>query len=251
VTPSAPAAVGLDGGRRSGTTTRLAWAVGSLRPGQIGAHFPEAHEVGGHRALFLAASGVGPEPAASAAAAGVIDAALGEWAQAIPTSPAHRALQAAVRRADVNTRAAILAGAWGAAPVALTALALTGREGFIAHLGHGRVYLCRDARCMQLTTDQTVADALVGLGIRCDVVRLWVAVGDVLVVCADGPASNLSQPAVTDAVRAAGPVPGRILEELVRPGHHRRPAPGLAVVVVTRGGRRSPGRQRAGKPLRP
>ncbi len=141
--------------------------------------------------------------------------------------------------------------------VAMTALTVTGREAFVAHVGHGGAWLVRGPECVQLTVDHTIAAELhrlrvvtdeqaaahpgrstptraLGLdaGLRADLVRQWVARGDVFVLCSDGPGALLGRAEIGQAVRAAEQVPVRVADELARLAGRRADARPVAIVVV-------------------
>ena len=219
MTQQAPAAAGPVGGRRFGVAGRAAWGVRAA-PGQAGVYAPPAGDLGGgNGGLFV----VGARRA--------VDAALRGWAQAQPGRP-HEALRAAVRRANLALLAAMFDGEPDAMPVAMTALALTGREAFVAHLGHGRGYLVRGRECVQLTAEHTTRTLGVEADPRCEVIRQWVARGDTFVLCCDGPAAALARAEIAEAVRSAGPVPVAVAEELARLAARRVGDGRVAVAVV-------------------
>ena len=124
----------------------------------------------------------------------------------------------------------------------LTAVALTGSELVVAHVGDSRAYLFRDGRLRQLTQDQTLVQSLVDAGAidaeqarthplrsvvlgalhgrdddlaRLEVGRYDIRPGDRLLLCSDG-LSGVVAPELLARVLADEPAPTAAATRLVR-----------------------------------
>jgi serine/threonine protein phosphatase PrpC len=137
----------------------------------------------------------------------------------------------------------------------LTALALTGNEAHIAHIGDSRAYLVRKKQCDQLTFDHSrVAEMLRmrlitpeqaathparsmltrSLGsapaVRIDLARAQVEAGDAFVLCSDGLWDLVSKNEITSVISTG--TAAEAAEEMVQAALGRGAPDNITVVVV-------------------
>jgi PPM family protein phosphatase len=116
-------------------------------------------------ALLAVADGVGGDVGGAVASTLVVDVLRAVVEQPGAVVPVDR-LRDAVASASAQLRLAVATnpGLDGMATT-LTAVVLTGHRLAVAHVGDSRAYLLRDGRLRQLTSDQTVVQALVDAGV--------------------------------------------------------------------------------------
>lgn len=98
----------------------------------------------------------------------------------------------------------------------LSAVYVVGDTAWIAHVGNSRVYLIRDRKVKQLTTDHTMAEVLAGVGVEasrttrkmliqaigvdCELAPLVIQTellpNDFLLICSDGFSDNMDAPEI-------------------------------------------------------
>src|ERR1035437_5847956 len=118
----------------------------------VGAYAPSEPEDRGP--LFVVADGMGGQPAGEVASRLAVETVLGTWTSG-PAAPPRQALRTAVRAANAAVFAASLAAAQRGMGTTLTAIAFSGREALIGHVGDSRAYLVRRQQCSQLTADHS------------------------------------------------------------------------------------------------
>ena len=242
-----------------GELQQLAWALrshpGAVRPENedfVGAYVPpESDEQG---ALFVVADGMGGHAAGEVASRLAVEAVLGAWATGRPAPP-HQALRTAVRAANATVFAASLDHEHQGMGTTLTALAVSGNEVHVAHIGDSRAYLVRKRQCTQLTSDHSrVAEMLrmrlitpeqasvhparsmltrslgSGPGVRVDLVQAQVESGDAFVLCSDGLWDLVSKSEISAAVGKE--TADEAAEEMLRAGLERGAPDNITVVVV-------------------
>ena len=204
--------------RAGGTVGAVAWGLCS-EPGPVrthnedfaGASVPVAGDgVGRREPLFALADGLGGHAAGEVASRTAIETMLARWA-AGGNDDAAKALRACAR--DANTAVVTASYEKGRAGMGstLTALALSGREALIVHVGDSRAYLVRGDSCTQLTNDHSRVGEMLRmklitperaathparsqltrslgatLSLQVDLVRRPVEPGDTFVLCSDG-----------------------------------------------------------------
>jgi protein phosphatase len=125
----------------------------------------DAPTLAGKGALFVVADGVGGLSAGEVASRAAAEAFVAEYYS--PRSP-HQ-VEAALRQAAqaANLRVFNLAHGpnadWHGMQTTLTALALSGQNAYLTHVGDSRVYLLRDGGLTQLTSDHSEAAELLRL----------------------------------------------------------------------------------------
>ncbi len=183
-----------------------------------------------HGVLLLVCDGMGGARAGEVASALAAETIEREWSAA-PGADRAAELVAAVERANAAVHEESLRDSeLGGMGTTCTALAVVGREVFVAHVGDSRAYLLRGGRLVALTSDHSLVAQLVRDGLltadqartdpRRNVVTRSVGVsanvdvdggrapldlepGDTLLVCSDGLHGVVEEP---DLARlAAGP----------------------------------------------
>ena len=142
----------------------------------------------------------------------------------------------------------------------LTALALAGNEGHIAHVGDSRAYLVRDGSCRQLTNDHSRVGEMLrrklispeqaakhparsqltqSLGadplVRVDLIREELHAGDVFVLCCDGIWDVVTRAEIADGVGGLGTTfrhPSELAEHFVETAVKRASADNVTALVV-------------------
>lgn len=147
---------------------KLSWAYlshpGVVRSGNedfVGVYAPTIPDDAWDRgALFVVADGMGGHAAGEVASRSAVDALLEAWRDG-PARPGLSDLRRAFRVANERVLAlsATESGRRGMGTT-LTALALTGTEALVAHVGDSRAYLLRDGTAAQLTADHSVVGEL-------------------------------------------------------------------------------------------
>lgn len=242
-----------------GELPQLSWALrshpGMMRPENedfVGAYVPS--EPDEHEALFVVADGMGGHAAGEVASRLAVEAVLGTWATGRPLPP-HQALRAAARVANATVFAASLDSEHQGMGTTLTALALSGNEAYVAHIGDSRAYLVRKRECTQLTSDHSrVAEMLrmrlitpeqaaihparsmltrslgSGPGVRVDLSRVQAEPGDTFVLCSDGLWDLVSRGEITNEVGRGSA--DDAAEKLLQAGLERGAPDNITVIVV-------------------
>ena len=193
----------------------FAWAlrshVGAVRDGNedfVGAYSPSVIE--DHGPLFVVCDGMGGHAAGEVASRMAVESVLTTWTTA-SAAPSQQAIRSAIRSANTAVFAASLDAETRGMGTTCTALALSGREGYVGHVGDSRCYLVHHDQCSQLTADHSRVGEMLRMrlitpeqaahhpsrsqltrtlgntpGVQVDVVRTPIHRGDVLVLCSDG-----------------------------------------------------------------
>jgi len=193
----------------------FAWAlrshVGAVREGNedfVGAYSPSVIE--DHGPLFVVCDGMGGHAAGEVASRMAVETVLTTWTTS-SAGPTQQAIRSAVRSANGAVFAASLDVETHGMGTTCTALALSGREGYVGHVGDSRCYLVHNGQCSQLTADHSRVGEMLRMrlitpeqaanhpsrseltrslgaapGVQVDVVRTPISRGDVLMLCSDG-----------------------------------------------------------------
>jgi len=208
----------------------LSWALRS-HPGQVraenedsvGAFAPREFE--GRGPLFVVADGMGGHAAGEVASRIAVESILREWTSG-PSGAPRQALRAAARVANGAVFAASLDVETRGMGTTLTALALSGRESIVAHVGDSRAYLVREGQCTQLTADHSRVGEMLRMRLitleqaarhparsqltRClgpdpavqiDLVQTATQLGDTFVLCSDGLWDLVSRAEIAQTAR--------------------------------------------------
>jgi protein phosphatase len=201
--------------------------------------------------LLIVADGIGGSAGGEVASQMAIEFAVslllskGRWQMRVVPEE----VPAVLKRADADVRKinhALLEYAEQASHLlgmgtTMTGVYSVGRDLFLAHVGDSRAYLFHDGRLLQLTRDQTMAQALADLGVisqeevarhrlrnvligalggqgglaDADVEHLHLADGDRLLLCSDGLTDMVADAGIADVLRqtASSAEACRILEE--------------------------------------
>ena len=197
------------------TLPEFSWAlrshVGAVRDGNedfVGAYSPSVVE--DHGPLFVVCDGMGGHAAGEVASRVAVETVLTTWTTA-SVAPSQQAIRSAIRSANSAVFAASLDAETRGMGTTCTALALSGREGYIGHVGDSRCYLVHHGQCSQLTADHSRVGEMLRMrlitpeqaahhpsrsqltrslggapGVQVDVVRTPVGKGDAFVICSDG-----------------------------------------------------------------
>ena len=198
-----------DGGRAGA----LQWGFCS-DPGAHRDHNEDYVGVGGHDSargpVFAVADGLGGHAAGEIASRVAVECVVESWT-ADNGSDAGKVLRVAMRNANAAVIEASRQTGRRGMGTTLTALAITGREVVIAHIGDTRAYRIRGDSCVQLTSDHSRVGEMLrmklltaeqatrhparsqltrSLGsdllVQIDLVRQRIESGDAFVVCSDG-----------------------------------------------------------------
>jgi PPM family protein phosphatase len=208
--------------------SEMSWAFrshpGALRPDNedsVGAYSPRVVE---ERApLFVVCDGMGGHAAGEVASRMAVDSVLTTWTTSRP-APTQQAIRSAIRQANGVVFAASLDAETHGMGTTCTALALSGREGYVGHVGDSRCYLVHHGQCAQLTADHSRVGEMLRMrlitpeqaanhparsqltrslgaapGVQVDVVRTPIHKGDVFVLCSDGVWDLVSRPEIAQA----------------------------------------------------
>jgi len=251
-TPGMSAAAGAD-------LPELSWALRS-HPGAVradnedfvGAYAP--YVVEDHGPCFVVCDGMGGHAAGEVASRMAVEAVLTTWTTAAP-SPTQSAIRAAIRQANSAVFAASLDIETRGMGTTCTALALSGHEGFIGHVGDSRAYLVHKGQCTQLTADHSkVGDMLrmrlitpeqaathparsqltrslgAAPGVQVDIVRTPIHKGDAFVLCCDGVWDLVSRQEIAQA--CAEPDVAEAAEKIIALTLERGAHDNVTVLVV-------------------
>ena len=237
----------------------FSWAlrshVGAVRDGNedfVGAYSPSVIE--DHGPLFVVCDGMGGHAAGEVASRMAVETALTTWTTA-SAAPSQQAIRSAIRSANSAVFAASLDAETRGMGTTCTALALSGREGYIGHVGDSRCYLVHHGHCTQLTADHSRVGEMLRMrlitpeqaahhpsrsqltrslggapGVQVDVVRTPISRGDVFVICSDGlwdlvPMPEIAQVCAMDEVTDAA-------EQLIAWALERGAPDNVTVLVV-------------------
>ncbi len=239
--------------------SKLSWALcshsGAVRPENedfAGTYVPALPEERGP--LFVVADGMGGHAAGEVASRIAVETVLEVWTNG-STAPPKQALRAAARAANAEVFTASLEYGRRGMGTTLTALALSGREAFVAHVGDSRAYLVRDKQCSQLTSDHSrVAEMLRtrlispeqaknhparsmltrSLGsepaVQVDLARTDVLPGDTFVLCSDGLWDLVSRRDIAEVTTT--PTANEAAEMLVKTALKRGAPDNVTVILV-------------------
>ena len=183
-----------------------------------------ARERKGH--LYVVADGLGGHKAGEVASALAVATLQEEYYSPSNHTRIEPALRQAVQAANLRIHdLAQRNPEYRSMETTLTALAVAGAHAYIAHIGDCRVYLWRDGRLSQLTSDHSEAAELVRLRVlspervrdhpgrnvltrtlgsrlipRPDYLRQPVQPGDQLVLCSDGLWSEVDEPELAEVL---------------------------------------------------
>lgn len=193
----------------------LSWAlhsdVGAVREGNedsVGAYAPELPEERGP--LFVVADGMGGHLAGEVASRIAVETMFGEWLGGAAGFP-KQALRAAVVAANAAVFAASLDVEHHGMGTTLVALAFTGVEAVVAHVGDSRAYLVRGGEAAPLTRDHSRVNEMMRMrlitaeqaehhparstltrslgqapAVQVEIGRTEVRAGDAFLLCSDG-----------------------------------------------------------------
>ena len=208
--------------------SEFSWALRS-HPGAVraenedfvGAYSPAVIE--DHGPLFVVCDGMGGHAAGEVASRMAVETVLTTWTTA-SASPTQQAIRAAIRSANGVVFGASLDVETRGMGTTCTALALSGQEGFIGHVGDSRCYLVHHGLCSQLTADHSRVGEMLRMrlitpeqaanhpsrseltrslgsapGVQVDVVRTPIGRGDALILCSDGLWDLVSRQEIAEA----------------------------------------------------
>ncbi|MGH2719224.1 MAG: PP2C family protein-serine/threonine phosphatase [Actinomycetota bacterium] len=262
----APAAEARTGAQErmtgGGATQLLEWAyicdLGTGRDNNedyAGAVAPESGDP-----LFVVADGMGGHAAGEVASRIAVNTMLAQWSSG--GGAAHQRLRSAVRAANVAVfDASHEAGRRGMGST-LTALAVSGREVAIGHVGDSRCYLVRQGQASQLTADHSRVGEMLrmrlitaeqaarhparsmltrSLGtdptVQPDLIRHPAEVGDTYVLCSDGLWDSVGRAEIAEIVtggeEAGATAPAQATAALIELAL-KRDAPDNVTVAVIR-----------------
>lgn len=251
-----------------GLLAKFRWAMCS-DPGEVrehnedfaGAYAPTTPDDSWDRGpLFVVADGLGGHAAGEVASRLAVEAALASW-QAPNPGPPQQALRTALRNANVAVFDAALEVGRRGMGTTVVAVTLAGREAVVGHVGDSRVYLVREDRCTQITTDHSRVAEMVrmklitpeaaashparsqltrSLGaepiVQIDLARHPVETGDVLVLCSDGLWDVVNRAELVEAASSLGtdamPTPPAAARHLIDLALKRGAPDNVTVVLV-------------------
>jgi len=253
--------------RAGGVLAQLAWGLRSTA-GEIREHnedFAGAHAPSGPddvldaTPLFLVADGMGGHAAGEVASRTAVESLLEEW-RSNEADDVSKALRAAARKANTAVYDASLTNSRSGMGTTLTALALSGREAVIAHVGDSRAYLVRGDSCRQLTSDHSRVGEMLrmklitpeqaarhparsqltrtigtDINVQVDILREPLRDGDTFLLCSDGLWDEVAAHEIAAAARSLlGPGPDAMVaaEQLVATAVSRGAADNVTAVLV-------------------
>jgi PPM family protein phosphatase len=237
----------------------LSWALRS-HPGAVrtdnedfvGAYSPQVIE--DHGPLFVVCDGMGGHAAGEVASRMAVETVLTHWTTTSPT-PTQQAVRTAIRQANAAVFAASLDVETRGMGTTCTALALSGREGYVGHVGDSRCYLIHHGACSQLTSDHSRVGEMLRMrlitpeqaanhpsrsqltrslggapGCQVDIVRTPALKGDSFVLCCDGVWDVVSMHEIAQA--CALPTTAEAAERLIALSLERGAPDNVSVLVV-------------------
>ena len=241
--------------------TELAWALrshtGRVRDENedcVGVYAPREDDVDALRGpVFVVADGMGGHAAGEVASRLAVENVISSWTMSSSGAP-HQALRSAVRAANGVVFGASLDRDTRGMGTTLTALALAGDEGIVAHVGDSRAYQVRDGDCSQITADHTRVGEMVRTGlitpeqaahhparsqltrnlghepaVQVDISRFAVKLNDCFVLCSDGLWDLVSRREIAQAVAAE---PAQAAESLIHTALDRGAPDNVTAIVV-------------------
>jgi PPM family protein phosphatase len=236
----------------------LSWAFrshpGMVRPDNedcVGAYAPADLEERG--CLFVVADGMGGHAAGEVASRLAVENVLQNWTTA--SSTGNQALRSAVRTANGTVFGASLDNEHRGMGTTLTALALSGGEALVAHVGDSRAYQVRGDQCSQLTADHSRVGEMLRMrlitpeqaahhparsqltrslgfapSVQVDLARADIRPEDAFVLCSDGLWDLVSRAEIAMAVSV--PSADEAAESLLRHALDRGAPDNVTVVVI-------------------
>jgi serine/threonine protein phosphatase PrpC len=218
----------------------------------VGAYSP--HVIEDHPPLFVVCDGMGGHAAGEVASRMAVESVLTTWTTTA-ASPTQQAIRSAIRQANSVVFAASLDTETRGMGTTCTALALSGKEGYIGHVGDSRCYLVRRGQCSQLTADHSRVGEMLRMrlitpeqaanhparsqltrslgaapGLQVDVVRTPVHHGDAFVLCCDGVWDLVSRAEIA-ASCSQGSV-AEVADKLIATALERGAPDNVSVLVV-------------------
>src|SRR5215212_8767998 len=261
----------MSSGPETARVTLEAWLVTDV--GVVRDHNEDSAFMEATKGFFIVADGMGGHAAGEVASAMAVETVRTtldasrpeiEAFKKAPTDAGRRAIVQLLQSAVLSAHQAVFQRGQHEADKAgmgttLDVVLIAGPEAFVAHVGDSRTYLVRDGRSSQITTDHTVAEALViegkltieeaqvsplrtilvnAIGVSADVgvemAHVTLKKGDRLLLCSDGLHDYFP---VEDEIaqRMSAEKPGEALKEMVelaktRGGHDN--ITGVAVQVT-------------------
>jgi protein phosphatase len=237
----------------------FAWALrshaGAVRDGNedfVGAYSPSV--IDDHGPLFVVCDGMGGHAAGEVASRMAVETVLTTWTTA-SAAPSQQAIRSAIRSANTAVFAASLDAETRGMGTTCTALALSGREGFVGHVGDSRCYLVHHGHCTQLTADHSRVGEMLRMrlitpeqaanhparsqltrslgaapGVQVDIVRTPLHNGDSFVLCSDGVWDLVSRAEIAQACTLAST--DEAAEQLIALSLERGAPDNVTVLVV-------------------
>jgi protein phosphatase len=251
-TPGMSASAGAD-------LPEFSWALRS-HPGAVradnedfvGAYSPWVVE--DHGPLFVVCDGMGGHAAGEVASRMAVESVLTTWTTS-SAAPTQQAIRAAIRQANGAVFAASLDTATRGMGTTCTALALSGKEAYIGHVGDSRAYSVHHGQCKQLTADHSRVGEMLRMrlitpeqaanhpsrsqltrslggapGVQVDIVRTPVHKGDSFVLCCDGVWDMISAQEIAEACKE--PSAADAAESLIALAFERGAHDNISVIVV-------------------
>ena len=208
-----------------------------------------------HGPLFVVCDGMGGHAAGEVASRMAVETVLTRWTTTSPT-PTQQAVRSAIRQANSAVFAASLDVETRGMGTTCTALALSGREGYVGHVGDSRCYLVHHGQCSQLTADHSRVGDMLRMrlitpeqaanhparsqltrslggapGVQVDIVRTPIHKGDSFVLCSDGVWDLVSRQEIADACDLPSPAEGA--ESLIALSLERGAPDNVTVLLVS------------------
>ena len=237
----------------------LSWALRS-HPGArrednedfVGAYSPYVIE--DHGPLFVVCDGMGGHAAGEVASRMAVETALTTWTTS-SAAPTQSAIRSAIRSANSAVFAASLDAETRGMGTTCTALSLSGKEGYIGHVGDSRAYLVHHGQCTQLTSDHSRVGEMLRMrlitpeqaahhparsqltrslggapGVQVDIVRTPIHKGDSFLLCCDGVWDLVSRQEIAGACSLA--TVAETAENLISLSLERGAPDNVSVMVV-------------------
>jgi protein phosphatase len=241
------------------TLPEYSWAlrshVGAVREENedfVGGYAPTVIE--DHGPLFVLCDGMGGHAAGEVASRMAVETVLTTWTTA-SAAPSQQAIRSAIRTANGAVFAASLDIATRGMGTTCTALALSGKEGYVGHVGDSRCYLVHRGQCSQLTADHSRVGEMLRMrlitpeqaanhparseltrslgaapGVQVDIVRTPISPGDAFVLCSDGLWDLVSRQEIADV--CAGDSVALAAEQLIKFALERGAHDNVSALVV-------------------
>jgi protein phosphatase len=218
----------------------------------VGAYSP--YTIEDHGPLFVVCDGMGGHAAGEVASRMAVETVLTTWTTAQP-APSQSAIRSAIRSANSAVFGASLDAETRGMGTTCTAVALSGREAFVGHVGDSRCYLVHHGQCTQLTSDHSRVGEMLRMrlitpeqaathparsqltrslggapGVQVDIVRTPISKGDSLMLCSDGVWDLVSRQEIAES--CALPTPADAAEKLIALSIERGAPDNVTVLVV-------------------